>query len=410
MITTLVGFFSLIVIVLAFIYTVYNWNINRNPLYMGLFLTLYALENLTYSIFVRGGSPEAYTLLYIIAPLYYAKAPFLYFYVRGITSDRFYFRKRDLLHFIPVLLQTLSNIPYLLMPHAEKVQTSVMVMSDYDSLKVMDISGFYPASWNTLVRAVLFFIYIIASLFLINRQYRSASGLKRVLAPFQQYVLKQLTVILSFVLGVASLSVVIGYVYVQYEQVVYTSDIIMRFLDVAMFLYFILPLLLLFNPRLLYGIPQSHDLLTASDSASTKANTVATADSTLTSKLKLEPSEKEGDNYLKTLSLIISEYIDREKPFLDKDFKIADISDALKIPSNHVQYCLNVLMKKSFHDLKMEKRIEAAKKMLLSRKNYSVDDIASKCGFGSVKYFHQHFRTATGLTPLKWQQLNSSKS
>lgn len=410
MITTLVGFFSLIVIVLAFIYTVYNWNVNRNTLYMGLFLTLYALENLTYSFFVRGGSPEGYTLLYIISPLYFAKAPFLYFYVRGLTSDRFYFRKRDLLHFIPVLIQTLSNIPYFLLSYSEKVQTSIELMSDYDSLKVLDISGLYPVSWNTLVRAVLFFIYIIASLLLINKQYRSASGMKRIIAAFQQYVLKRLTIILFFVLGVALLSVIVGYVYVQYEQVVYTSDIFMRFIDIAMFLYFILPLLLLFSPRLLYGIPQSHEIQSQSNATIPKEVPLANTDAGIPNKLKLEPSEKEGDNYLKTLSLIITEYIDREKPFLNKDFKIADISDALKIPNNHVQYCLNVLMKKSFHELKMEKRIEAAKAMLLDKKIYSVDDIATKCGFGSVKYFHQHFRTATGLTPLKWRQLNSTKS
>lgn len=403
MITTLVGFFSLIVIVLAIIFTAYNWRVNPNTLYMGLFLTLYALENLTYSFFVRGGSPEGYTFLYIIAPLYFAKAPFLYFFIRGITTDRFFFRKRDLLHFIPVLIQTASNTPYFLLSYTEKVQTSIAIMNDYDSLKVLDVNWFYPVSWNALVRAFLFLIYIFVSLRLIIQHNRPALGVKKVIPGHQQYVLKRLKVILLFILGVALVSTVVGYVYVQFEQVIYTSDIFMRFIDIAMFLYFLLPLFLLISPRLLYGLPKVHE--TYSPIVSTKS-----LEAPVARKLQLEQSDKEGDSYLKTLAVIISEFIDREKPYLNKDFKINDISDALKTPNNHVQYCLNVLMKKSFHELKTEKRIEAAKAMLLNKKILSIDEITVACGFGTVKHFHQHFKTATGLTPLKWRQLNSSKS
>lgn len=410
MITTLVGFFSLIVIVLAVIFTVYNWRVNRNTLYMGLFLTLYALENLTYSFFVKGGSPSGYTWLYTIAPLYFAKAPFLYFFVRGITTDGFYFRKRDFLHFIPVLIQTVSNIPYFLLSYSDKMQTSVSILTDYDSLKMLDLNWFYPVSWNAMVRAILFFIYILASLHLISQQYRSSSGAKRVIAAFQHYVLRRLSLILLFILGVALISVIVGFVYVQFEQAVYTNSIFLRFIDVAMFLYFILPILLLFSPRLIYGIPQLHEPQSSDAIAKTNEVPVSKKETPNATKLKLEQADKDGDNYLKTLTLIITEFIDREKPYLSKDFKINDISVALNIPNNHVQYCLNVLLKKSFHELKTEKRIEEAKALLLNKKNISVEEIATQCGFGTVKHFHQHFKTATELTPLKWRQLNSSKS
>lgn len=53
-------------------------------------------------------------------------------------------------------------------------------------------------------------------------------------------------------------------------------------------------------------------------------------------------------------------------------------------------------------------RIEEAKCVLKEHPDWSVESVADHCGFSSREYFHRAFRQYTGMTPAKYQGLNSS--
>jgi len=115
------------------------------------------------------------------------------------------------------------------------------------------------------------------------------------------------------------------------------------------------------------------------------------------------------DNYFKELSGKIMDYIDIEKPFLNKDFKIDDICKTFDVPHNHVQYCLNEIQQTKFNMLRNEKRVEYAKELLkVSYEDISIEEIGLKSGFTSVSSFYSTFKDVTGFTPVHWVKMNKN--
>jgi two-component system response regulator YesN len=57
----------------------------------------------------------------------------------------------------------------------------------------------------------------------------------------------------------------------------------------------------------------------------------------------------------------------------------------------------------NFNDYIKQLRIEAAKR-LLQQGCYKVYEVASRSGFGDVKYFMKTFKEATGLSPGEYQK------
>jgi len=57
----------------------------------------------------------------------------------------------------------------------------------------------------------------------------------------------------------------------------------------------------------------------------------------------------------------------------------------------------------NFNDYIKQLRIETAKR-LLQQGCYKVYEVASRSGFGDVKYFMKTFKEATGLSPGEYQK------
>ncbi len=100
----------------------------------------------------------------------------------------------------------------------------------------------------------------------------------------------------------------------------------------------------------------------------------------------------------------ILSHLELDKPWLQPDFSIHDLSAQLSIPKHHLSQVLNEEIKVSFVDLVNSYRIEAAKSKLLSGalKKYSVIGIAMDCGFASKSTFNRTFKKFTGMTPTAY--------
>ena len=90
-----------------------------------------------------------------------------------------------------------------------------------------------------------------------------------------------------------------------------------------------------------------------------------------------------------------------EEPYLDCDFSLLKLANALGQSTNHVSQVINTEMKHNFHDMVNTYRIEVAKKLLQNRtKNQkSILEIAFEVGFASKSTFNLIFKKHTGLTP-----------
>jgi AraC-like DNA-binding protein len=97
------------------------------------------------------------------------------------------------------------------------------------------------------------------------------------------------------------------------------------------------------------------------------------------------------------------DYFAKKRPYLNPEFNMSMLSEAIDVPKYQVTEVLNVNLGKNFFRLVNEYRVEAVKKMLLKKKEYSIEAIGYECGFNSKSTFFTVFKNITGLTPLQFK-------
>jgi AraC-like DNA-binding protein len=145
--------------------------------------------------------------------------------------------------------------------------------------------------------------------------------------------------------------------------------------------------LILFFPKVLYGMPEPIH--------------------TSKAKLKKNNSQKEEldeNDPFKEVAEEIIQYIQTEKPFINPDFQIADLSFALQIPQHHIAYCFTSILDTKFTSYRTTLRVEYAKELLREglTDSLSIDGIGAKAGFPSRSSFYASFKSETGMTPSQY--------
>jgi AraC family transcriptional regulator len=95
----------------------------------------------------------------------------------------------------------------------------------------------------------------------------------------------------------------------------------------------------------------------------------------------------------------VTEYIHEH---LDRDIKLADLSQLLGISQFHFSYLFKQAIGTSPYQYLLLQRIERAKQ-LLKQTDRSIMDIALECGFNSHSHLSKQFRQLTGMTPKTYR-------
>ncbi|MFH0974209.1 MAG: AraC family transcriptional regulator [Spirochaetota bacterium] len=129
-------------------------------------------------------------------------------------------------------------------------------------------------------------------------------------------------------------------------------------------------------------------------------------------KEKLKKYEKSGlktaeaENYLDT----IEQFMGAEKPYLECDLTILDVSRRLDIPRHHLTQVINERLRKNFFMYINEYRVNEARQMMTDEnyKDYTILRIAYESGFNSKSGFNTVFKKLTGYTPTEYRKKASS--
>jgi AraC-like DNA-binding protein len=99
-----------------------------------------------------------------------------------------------------------------------------------------------------------------------------------------------------------------------------------------------------------------------------------------------------------------------EKPYLDSELSLPDLSMQLRIPRNRLSQILNEYIGASFNDFINSYRVEEAKRILLANDGSgNILRIAFDAGFNSKTTFYTIFRKATGMTPSEYQSSRETR-
>jgi len=98
---------------------------------------------------------------------------------------------------------------------------------------------------------------------------------------------------------------------------------------------------------------------------------------------------------------IISEFIEREKPFLKSDLTMQDLVESTGIPYKRISEVFNKNFNKTFYEVMNEYRLEEAKDLINKgfHQNYTISHLAEKAGFNSKTTFNRIFKKYTDQTP-----------
>jgi AraC-like DNA-binding protein len=381
-------------VLLALILIVYNWKLNNNAVFIGLFFSLIAIYGLVHYFVVYGKSVFWLAIFYNhFSPFFLLAGPFLYFYVRGTLKDRQGLKRKDAFHFIPTLIHLIGVLPYFFSSFSYKKSIAKMIVSNIDNIKEIRVNIFFDSEFNFTLRLLLLTLYVIFSFALLIKFSKKKNKFQN--TPRKQYLLiiRWLSLLLMLVSLLIINFVFLCYYFLYFDES-YLRQIVIIINSTTGISFIFLAFGVLFFPEILYGLPNNTMLKSKMARKKLKSNSSK-------SDINITPLNELEENPFLKLSEKIQDYFDNEKPYLNPNFSIDQISLRMNVPQNHVLYCINSIFNTKFSKLKTELRVEQTKVFLQEsvHSNITIDGIAQLAGFSSRSSFYNAFKEETGITP-----------
>jgi AraC-like DNA-binding protein len=97
-------------------------------------------------------------------------------------------------------------------------------------------------------------------------------------------------------------------------------------------------------------------------------------------------------------------FITEKKLFLNPQLTLSETAKELNVTAHTLSQVINEKYNKSFNGYINELRIESAKMLLISNKNFTIEGVGYESGFNSKSSFFTVFKKMTGQTPAEYQK------
>lgn len=383
------SFFS--ISLFGFIFTT-AFLIRRKPLGYYFFISVYFIyvTSLFVNLAMANGLIDRLPHLYrIVSPLQFLFGPLCYLFCRTTLRPYQQFQKKDLLHFIPFLVAAIGLIPIFMLSGAEK-------------LAIIYNKSAYPSPWYKPDAFGLSYVVMLRMKFVFFLGY--LVFMWKMLFDFKKLATADLqnknrglivwlyfdTILQSF-LGVAILVSALWVEYFNDTILVQMTLVCVEIIASAFFLIARPELLkgLLFDNAILYPGLQYADYQGNKEKKG------------LDEQPQIDPShqiidEKEKDERLKAETMMrIEQYIQLNQPFLDPEFSLSDLSNALTLHPRIVSSAIKSTLGMGFPEytnkirfIYLEELLQKNAEML----DFSIDAIAKMVGFSSRSGFYKAFK------------------
>ncbi len=116
-----------------------------------------------------------------------------------------------------------------------------------------------------------------------------------------------------------------------------------------------------------------------------------------------EQEEEPEDPAYAAYRATLEEWLEKEKPYLNPDFQLADLRQVLPLNRSYLSRFINIAYGCSFYQWVSGLRIEQAKRLMTEQPDLKIQDVADRCGFSSRSVFTQVFTRETGINPREWK-------
>jgi len=279
--------------------------------------------------------------------------PLIYFYVRQITRPRYIFKRRDLLHFIPLVPELGAQV----FAAIQNIETGNVIYNNVNS--ILQLLAFLS------ITVYLFLCYVQIDCFYKEKQFQAGDRYRNELRWLDRSLAGVLILWLLWIPFTA-----VNYFYYRYE--------------LSIHYYYSLYLLLI--SIIIWIAGKSHLKAEIIDANDHQAKPLLPADlKQKGSWLKMEVKEK---GY-----------------YRDAELSLSSLAEKLGLHTHELSRIINTVFKKSFNDFINEYRVrEVALKMQDSSYDHiTLLGLAYGSGFNSQSSFHRVFKQFTGKTPLEYK-------
>lgn len=368
-------------IFVALLFARYFKNKNISDLFLGLILLIICYQQTCYTVGFMGWYNvfRNTKINYFLIPMGVAIAPLIYFYVKTITTSNFKFQKKDWLHFLFAFCLIIFRLGIYvydsLQPGFHETQNGVLKLL-VDEPIVQPLLVFVSFAQMLLYLAFTFQLFY---------NYR-----KRIQEYFSNTYKLELNWILSFLIAFTLL-----FLYSSFQDIIGSLIIELSYTQ-RWWLNIFMALVVLF-----VGIKGYF-------TDTTKLNKLTFSFSPNPESI---PQQKNNISEFSAKDLEkVSNYMKTEKPYLNPDLNLSDLSTALNFSRAELSKIINTGFDKNFNDFINEYRVNTFKEKLESRehKDFSLLGIAYDCGFNSKATFNRVFKKVTRTSPTEF--LNTLKS
>jgi AraC-like DNA-binding protein len=357
--------------------------IRKKPLAYYFFIAVYLifnlslLVNLIFALNYEHALPHLYRM---VSPLQFLLGPFSYFFYRTTLRPFQKFQKVDLLHLIPFIVCLIGLIPIYLLSVEEKLRLIALAK---DSRVGWYLDDTFGLDYIVLLRVKFFtiFIYLFFQWKMVLKFNRHASKeLKELNSSLQVWLLFD-----------NSLKTLIG-VSVFISSWLEESTGIATMLQLLLIVIELIgsAIFLIASPDLLKGVVFQEDLPGRGGLKPIFPTDIDDHGSA---------PERQGIQALTAeqdaIIVRIEQYLQLEQPFLNPDFTLSDLSQALGLPMRAVSTTIKSGFGVGFPEFINKRRISYLEKLLLNKPDmlqYSVDALAKSVGFSSRSGFYKAFK------------------
>ena len=344
---------------------------NYVNLFLAAILIIMLLKFIYYFLFFRGFFDHHPLFEYIIRILQPSPPPFLWLYCSAIITGSIIFRRRMLLHAIPVITGLIFFIPLIL-----EAVSPELILGDLVNYN----------RWYGLIMAEMGgILFIIYSQYIFRTMFRIYSAETSFVKGLFDFTHQHLTLLktLSVMMNVYALILIVGGFMAFFSQ---EGARIFGYLDAGFLigLSYMMVVILVSVPKVIH---YKYSKLSDTDKL-----------------LKYEKSglaRNEAMEYMHEMN----GWMESEKPYLDANLSLADFTEKLHLPGHIISEVLNGLMKQNFYDYINNYRIEEFKKLARRTENARVTNLnlAFEAGFNSKTTFNTSFKKFTGQTPSEFR-------
>jgi AraC-like DNA-binding protein len=304
--------------------------------------------------------------------------PMPYLYAVFYTRKR-HWRWYDMLHALPLLIYFVDYWDVLSMSSAQKLILIQLEINNLDTLGKFGQSKFFGPGFHQEFRTFLFSVYWVAQVVILSKWLRSQPSLTRQGKVWRNWMLLfigcQFFIWFPFYLSLFGLSIMKTY------HIVNSFSILWILLS---------SLALFFFPSLLYG--KSMDV-PSDPGKEVKVHNKA-------------PLTNEEEKKIEEFMGRIESEMNGNRYFLIQGYSINDFSKDTGIPVYQVSKSINHFRGVSFVDYINQKRIQYCIQKFDSGEwlTFTVEAIASECGFNSRNSFTIAFKKLQGVLPSTYRQ------